>query len=434
MFLAAGPAAKYPKHSSADSDEQRSSKMRGSTLAGSRTPPSNSGNAVQQTHNGSALLHQQQHNHQDHQAAAQDAILSESSYLQDAHVCSSKLAQPSDSVKVKEGFHDMLKRLCPELAQPSGIVHLLQPGQSVVFKPLQLEDDDYYSENGQQQQLHVMGLLGSGGSSEAYEAQELSNSSYVVGSTPGAVAAAATAPGSSPIDNTGGNSSSSAMGGAHLVLKVPMLWDSVSDKPEYAALFPYDISFYRRCVTLMQQECELLTNLEGTCGIIRCHGYGVAQFSMPSGCVVPAHGLLLEFAELGSLAQQLKLGSSSFAALSAAEAWQVMRDVTQAVVSVHKAGYVYEDLKPANICGSMASGSLAYKLIDFGSCVLVQPSGVTLPQVVGGTTGYMAPEVEQQLPHTFNADTWSLGESDWHGIRLLHHVHGIRLLHHVQPH
>jgi serine/threonine protein kinase len=94
----------------------------------------------------------------------------------------------------------------------------------------------------------------------------------------------------------------------------------------------------------------------------------------------------------------------------------VLKDVTKALDKVHKAGYVYEDLKPANICSSRASGSLAYKLIDSGSCVMVQPSGMTVPQDVGGTTAYMAPEVEQKLAHTFNADTWSLGESNWSGM------------------
>jgi serine/threonine protein kinase len=88
-----------------------------------------------------------------------------------------------------------------------------------------------------------------------------------------------------------------------------------------------------------------------------------------------------------------------------------MRGVTHAIDKVQKAGYVYEDLKPANICVSMASGSAVYQLIDFGSCVPVQHSGMTIPQPVGGTTGFMAPEVEKQLSHMFNADTWSLGES-----------------------
>jgi serine/threonine protein kinase len=334
---------------------------------------------------------QQQHHHQDHQAAAQH---NEGAYLQKSPACDPMLGQPGASVKWLKSFQWLL------------------PGQSILFRRLQLQSDGNYKEIGQQQPLQVVRLLGSGGSCEAYEVKDLSNSSCLVGSTPGAAAAAATAPDTIPLGNTGGNSSgnSSGMGRAHKVLKMPLRWDSVAEKPGYSS-FAGDMDLNYRCVKAMLQEYELLTKLAGTSGITRCHGFGVAEFTTPSGCLIPARGLLLELSELGSLAQQLKLGSDSFAALSAAEAWQVMKDVTQALVSVHKAGFVYEDLKPASICSSTASGSLAYRLIDFGSCVMVQPCGMTVPQVVGGTTGYMAPEVEQQLPHMFNADTWSLGKS-----------------------
>jgi serine/threonine protein kinase len=195
-----------------------------------------------------------------------------------------------------------------------------------------------------------------------------------------------------------------------MVLKVPLRWDAVSKKPQYA-IFPHDMAFYYRCVRQIETEYELLMRLASTPGITRCHGYGTVEFPMPSGCVVPARGLLLELEELGSLAQQLTTETGGWAAMAAAEAWKVLVDVTGALDKVHKAGCVYEDLKPANICASKASGSLAYQLIDFSSSVPLQPSGMTAPQVVGGTTGFMAPEVEKQLAHTINADTWSLGES-----------------------
>jgi hypothetical protein len=143
---------------------------------------------------------------------------------------------------------------------------------------------------------------------------------------PDAAAAAATAPGSIPLGNNGSNNGSnssgdsSGVGRAHMVLKVPLHWDAVSDKPQYAAMFSHDMRFYYRCVRHLQHECELMTKLAGACGITRCRGYGIAEFTMPHGSVIPVHGLLLELSELGSLAQQLKLGTSSFAALSAAEA------------------------------------------------------------------------------------------------------------------
>jgi serine/threonine protein kinase len=201
------------------------------------------------------------------------------------------------------------------------------------------------------------------------------------------------------------------MGRMHMALKVPLCWDSVSAKPDYTELFSSDLHFYFRCCQQMQREHQLLTSkLAGLPGVTRCHDFGTAEFTTPTGCHVPARALLLELGELGSLSQQLTSQAGESALLGAFEAWRVVKDVIQALDKVHAAGYVYEDLKPANICGSMASRSLAYKLIDFSSCLKVQPSGLTLPQQVGGTTGYMAPEVEQQLPHACNADTWSLGE------------------------
>jgi serine/threonine protein kinase len=306
-------------------------------------------------------------------------------------------------------------RVCdPKLHQlKDSSYQLLLPGQEVLFKALQLQSNGIYRESGEQQQLKVVGLLGSGASCEAHEVQLLPASSSERDSIAGAVPAPAATPSS---DNTSaaGNTSgdSSGMGRTHMVLKVPLCWDAVSEKPQYAALFKSDIRFSYRCVIQMEAEYQLLMKLAGTPGIIRCHGYGVAQFTMPvSGCVVPARGLLLELAELGSLAQQLTTETGGWAAMGAAEAWKVIRDMTQSLDKVHKAGCVYEDLKPANICASKASGSLAYQLIDFSSSVPLQPSGMTAPQVVGGTTGFMAPEVEKKLPHTINADTWSLGES-----------------------
>jgi hypothetical protein len=71
---------------------------------------------------------------------------------------------------------------------------LLPPRQGVLFKTLQLQSDGDYTETGEQQQLKVVGLLGSGASSEAHEVQLLPASSSELDSTAGAVAAAAATP------------------------------------------------------------------------------------------------------------------------------------------------------------------------------------------------------------------------------------------------
>jgi serine/threonine protein kinase len=72
--------------------------------------------------------------------------------------------------------------------------------------------------------------------------------------------------------------------------------------------------------------------------------------------------------------------------------------------------HVYEDLKPANICCSQGAGRVVYKLIDFTSCIKVEDNGETLPQSVGGTNGFMAPEAAAGAAHSYSADTWSRGK------------------------
>jgi hypothetical protein len=163
----------------------------------------------------------------------------------------------------------------------------LQSGQGVLFNTLQLQScAKDYTENGEQQRLKVVALLGSGGSSEAYAVQLLPASSCELGSTAGAVSAAAATPCCNVSGSTAhaGNTSgdSSGMCRTHMVLKVPLSWDSVSNKAQYAAAFSDGKHFNSCCIQQRENEYALLTKLAGACGITRCHGYGNVKLTTSS--------------------------------------------------------------------------------------------------------------------------------------------------------
>jgi serine/threonine protein kinase len=123
-------------------------------------------------------------------------------------------------------------------------------------------------------------------------------------------------------------------------------------------------------------------------------------------------GLLLELFELDSLHQRLVPQDGVFLPRSASEAWVMVVSVAGALKTVHvDAKHVFEDLKPANICLTKASGKLEYKLIDFSACQpLLGPNNMTARKAVTGTRGFMAHEADGRLEHTESADTYSLGE------------------------
>jgi tRNA A-37 threonylcarbamoyl transferase component Bud32/GAF domain-containing protein len=83
--------------------------------------------------------------------------------------------------------------------------------------------------------------------------------------------------------------------------------------------------------------------------------------------------------------------------------------VFDAVAAAHAAGVVHRDLKPDNLFLTSA-GSV--KVLDFGLARLTQPgegSSVTLPGVLLGTLGYIAPEQFEGKEADARADVFALG-------------------------
>ena len=112
--------------------------------------------------------------------------------------------------------------------------------------------------------------------------------------------------------------------------------------------------------------------------------------------------MVLEYAEGGDLAQQLK-GNRLF---SEQEVVQVASDISKALVSMEKYGILHLDIKPENIM--IQDG--VYKLSDFG--IIYQRSTATMPlnAEIWGTPAYSSPEVlmdDQNV--SVKSDVYSLG-------------------------
>lgn len=256
------------------------------------------------------------------------------------------------------------------------------------------------------QQLRVVGLLGAGGVNEVHEVEQL------LAAADDAAPAASAVPGSGEVAPAAlpTTASSCSSGGARLAFKLPLPYNSPLVPQQNRQRYPMRLAYYRQCERLLLKEASIMSQLAGEPGIMRCHGVGAASFTTRAGLAFSSvAGLLLELGELGSVQQQLTPGPGLVVGMEHQQAWRVVLAAAHALDAVHSvAGCVYEDLKPANICCTGASGEVEYKLIDFSSCVQLQ-DGRAPPQAVGGTVGYMAPEAEAGLEHSVTADTWSLG-------------------------
>ncbi len=110
----------------------------------------------------------------------------------------------------------------------------------------------------------------------------------------------------------------------------------------------------------------------------------------------------MEYVEGETLAARLRtrgpLGDSDMRDIAA----QICAGVAQA----HRQGVIHGDLKPSNIIlARSAEGGLRAVVTDFGLASLSQ----TAVRALGGTKGYMAPELLQRAPATVASDLYALG-------------------------
>jgi len=108
--------------------------------------------------------------------------------------------------------------------------------------------------------------------------------------------------------------------------------------------------------------------------------------------------LVMEYADKGTLAKYLK----SKGQLDEKKAFNIFRQLCDAVHFLHKYNLVHRDIKPENI---LLTTKEEVKLSDFGCCTCL---GGTEKKLCG-TPEYIAPEAIQTKEYNEKADIWSLG-------------------------
>lgn len=151
-----------------------------------------------------------------------------------------------------------------------------------------------------------------------------------------------------------------------------------------------------RAVAQFAQEAQILARLRHP-NIVGIQGLG--QF--PSG----GYFMVMDFVDGVDLQARLQQG-----ALSLREVIRITKDVATAVQYAHEQGVVHCDLKPGNVL--LDRNGHVY-VMDFGFAYLIAGSS-TSGYSLGGTAGYLAPEVMlQQSQPTPAADIYAIGMLMW---------------------
>lgn len=152
-----------------------------------------------------------------------------------------------------------------------------------------------------------------------------------------------------------------------------------------------------RAVERLVQESRILADLRHP-HIVGVRGLG----RFPGG----GHFLVMDLASGGDLATRLRDGP-----LPVIDAIRIVGEVASAVGFAHRAGVVHCDLKPANVLLDESGRSI---VTDFGFAHAITPREQASPWSIGGTAGYMPPEVASGATGpTPAADIHGLGVLLW---------------------
>ena len=145
-----------------------------------------------------------------------------------------------------------------------------------------------------------------------------------------------------------------------------------------------------RSAEFMIQEANFLKNCKHP-NIIRLHDFDL-NGQRPY--------IILSYLGNNTLEKEIFKSSLNF---SLKKTLEILKQLCSALEYVHNKGFVYCDVKPSNVI----SRKQKFTLIDFG---LVRPIGMP---VIGGTLGYMAPEILEKDSNLLKAsptlDVYSLG-------------------------
>src|SRR5579863_9622526 len=119
--------------------------------------------------------------------------------------------------------------------------------------------------------------------------------------------------------------------------------------------------------------------------------------------------LVMELVEGSTLAERIQEGT-----LPPEEALPIAKQIADALEAAHEKGIVHRDLKPANV-KIRPDGSV--KVLDFGlaksagyaEVTADSPTMMSVPGMILGTAGYMAPEQARGKEVDKRADIWAFG-------------------------
>jgi len=152
-----------------------------------------------------------------------------------------------------------------------------------------------------------------------------------------------------------------------------------------------------RAVSQFAQEAQILAKLRHP-NIVGVQGLG----RFPGG----GYFIVMDFVDGIDLQSRLEEGPLPLDGVVS-----IVREVAHAIGYAHDKGIVHCDLKPGNIlCGKNGQISVT----DFGFAFLIVGNSQFAANYIGGTTGYLAPEILhlQSLP-TPAADIYALGVLIW---------------------
>lgn len=132
----------------------------------------------------------------------------------------------------------------------------------------------------------------------------------------------------------------------------------------------------------------------------------VTLFDAHVGADAPRY-LVMEYVEGPTLDERLARG-----ALSAKAVALMAQDLGEALHTVHSAGIVHRDVKPANVLlrtSTVPGEEYRAKLADFGIAYLVDTTRLTAPGTVVGSVAYLSPEQVRGAEPAAAADVYSLG-------------------------
>ncbi|KAF8393808.1 hypothetical protein HHK36_020006 [Tetracentron sinense] len=143
-------------------------------------------------------------------------------------------------------------------------------------------------------------------------------------------------------------------------------------------------------LSLLENEKEILSDLEGCPHILRCYGSEITNNDKGQ----KFYNLLLEYGSGGSLAHHIRSSSS---VLTECDIRRYTRLILQGLIHIHERGNVHCDIKPENIILVPAVSSLEFefdaKIADFGLARKVQKSKKRKEDPrLRGTVLYMSPE------------------------------------------